>query len=478
MQKKTPLYDALIRHMKRNPVSFHVPGHKYGKVFPRNMYEQFSSILSIDATELTGLDDLHAPHGVIKEAESLLAKLYKADRSFFLVNGTTVGNLAMIMAVCQPGDLVLVQRNCHKSILNGLKLANVRPLFLEPQFNPQWKIAEGVSYETVENAIKLYPNVKALILTYPNYYGVTMDLKEIIKKAHQFNIPVLVDEAHGAHFILGEPFPSSAVELGADIVVQSAHKTLPALTMGSYLHVNKGLVSILAVKEHLEMFQSSSPSYPIMSSLDIARSYLGTFDMLDIQTLLRGIEAFKEELTRIPAIKVLSFSKHVGDALKITIQSTTNTTGFELQQRFENEGIFTELADPYNVLLVYPLLKKKATYPTEDVINKMKYAVKDLKGDKINITQLYSSYRKQVSGLVVQYDKMQTLKKQLVSFNDAIGKIAAEMIIPYPPGIPLLLEGEEITRDHLEELKLLKQSGARFQGGLFLNNGQINVFAL
>jgi arginine/lysine/ornithine decarboxylase len=332
-QINTPLYHALIKHIKKTPLSFHVPGHKYGQILAPEANDYFKQILQIDATELSDLDDLHSPEGAILEAEALLTDLYQTKKSYFLVNGSTVGNLAMIMSACEEGTNVLVQRNCHKSIINALSLAKAAPIFLEPEFNQEWQVPSGISLETVKESIKLYPDAKALILTYPNYYGMGQDLQEIINEAHLHHIPVLVDEAHGPHFILGDPFPASALHFGADMVVQSAHKTLPAMTMGSFLHVNSELINMNMVKEYLAMFQSSSPSYPIMASLDLARSYLAAYEPKDIIYLLAEIQRFKEELAEITAIKVLEYPNDNGDPLKITIQSRCGLNGFDLQRR-------------------------------------------------------------------------------------------------------------------------------------------------
>ena len=288
-----PLYEALLQHAQKKTISFHVPGHKDGQVFQTEVASIFQPLLSIDLTELTGLDDLHSPDGPILEAEKLLADLYQVKESYFLVNGSTAGNLAMIMAACDEDQIVLVQRNCHKSVLHAIQLAKAKPIFLEPEYKTDWKIAASVHYDTVKKALQLYPEAKALILTYPNYYGIAYDIKAMVGLAHQQDIPVLVDEAHGAHFIIGKPFPPSSAALGADIVVQSAHKTLPAMTMGSYLHFNSKLIDVNKVKDYLHIFQSSSPSYPIMASLDLARGYLAGYDSNDLTYLLTEVSEFK-----------------------------------------------------------------------------------------------------------------------------------------------------------------------------------------
>jgi arginine/lysine/ornithine decarboxylase len=473
-QNKIPLYNALLEHTKKGPLSFHVPGHKYGSVLKPEANDFFQQILQIDATELSGLDDLHSPEGVIKEAEDLLASLYKTNHSFFLVNGSTVGNLAMILATCAENDIVLVQRNCHKSVLNALKLAKASPIFIEPEYDRQWRVATGVSLDTVEEAISLYPQAKAIILTYPNYFGMVYDLKALINRAHLHNIPVLVDEAHGPHFIIGDPFPPSAIELGADIVVQSAHKTLPAMTMGSYLHINSERIAIEKVKDYLQMLQSSSPSYPIMASLDLARNYLAAYDQDDTRSLINEINRFKNGLAGLTTIEVLEYPESQGDLLKVTIQSKCELSGFELQKRLEGTGIYTELADPFNVLFIFPLLKENKSYPLDEVIVKIKKALAGLPLQAAK-EELKSSDRK-ISELAIPYDKMARLEGKPVWITEAVGSVCAETIIPYPPGIPLLLMGELITEDRIQDLKRLIEVGARFQGGSFLDKGLIKVF--
>jgi arginine/lysine/ornithine decarboxylase len=469
-QLNTPLFQTLIEHVNKKPISFHVPGHKYGHI----SHEYFQPLLQLDATELTGLDDLHAPEGAILEAEALLAKLYQVKKSFFLVNGSTVGNLAMIMAACAEDDIVLVQRNCHKSVLNALKLAKAQPIFLEPEFNIKWKVASGVSSETVARAINLYPSAKAIILTYPNYYGMVYDIKSIINHAHLHNIPVLVDEAHGPHFILGEPLPPSAVQLGADVVVQSAHKTLPAMTMGSYLHVNSDRIAVKSVQEYLSIFQSSSPSYPIMASLDLARNYLATYNHKDLKYALKEISQFKRLLAEIPVIKVLAYPDQQGDSLKITIQSASHLSGFDLQGKLEQAGIYTELADPYNVLFILPLLKENQHYPLEKVAMEMTNILEGINFDERKVEVLIAEQK--ISQLSIPYKEMEKFKVQTIPFLEAIGQVSAETVIPYPPGIPLLLKGERITTEKIEHLIRLIEAGARFQGGESLEDCLIKVF--
>ncbi|OCA80654.1 arginine decarboxylase [Bacillus sp. FJAT-27225] len=473
-QSKTPLYTALHLHSIKKPVSYHVPGHKYGFVPTLATENYFSGIMKIDATELPELDDLHSPEGVILLAEQLLAEVHNVRKSFFLVNGSTVGNLAMILAVCKENDRILVQRNCHKSVMNAIQLAKARPLFIEPDYISSWKVAGGVNYRAVKQAIDQFPDAKGIVLTYPNYYGMADSIEDIVEAAHEKGIPVLVDEAHGAHFTAGSSFPDSACSQGADVVVQSAHKTLPALTMGSYLHVNSSLVSVEKIKEQLQILQSSSPSYPIMASLDIARSYLASYNQSDIEYLTGQVTSFREKLGRIKQIKVLDYPGK-GDPLKVTIQSACQLTGFELQEKLVKAGIYTELADSHNVLFVLPLLKKDMVYPFDDTVKKLEAILSEFEC-MLNEPDATVVSANGYSELALTYKEMQERPFFPAPILEATGRVSAETIIPYPPGIPLVIKGERLQWDTIKRLMELRQKGARFQGGIHLDEGKILVF--
>lgn len=473
-QSRIPLLEALLKHKKHDPISFHVPGHKNGSVFEDKGKAYYEKILSIDLTELSGLDDLHNPSGVIREAERLAAKLYGSTYCHFLVGGSTIGNLAMIMATCKPGDSVLVQRNSHKSIINALKLAKVNPIFLHPDFDHEAQIATCLNENQVIENIEIHSQAKALILTNPNYYGFTVPLQEIISTAHKYQMAVLIDEAHGAHFSHhSKLFPASAVSQGADIVVQSAHKTLPAMTMCSFLHYKSELVSIERLRHYLQLFQSSSPSYPLMSSLDLARHYFAHLTTERVTLTLEKIKEFKEYLQAIPQLKVIESKDYVVDPLKVTVQAKCGITGFELQSLLEEEAIFTELSDTHNVLFVLPLEINidlvKVAETIKEKLSSYRYLEERNKLEQDTITG------KAVSELKLSYEEMDFAPRELVHIEQSVGRIIAEEIIPYPPGVPFLLSGEEITLNDVEKLKELQNSGVYFQGTDFFKRG-ISVF--
>lgn len=476
-QTRTPIFTALKEHWERSPISGHVPGHKFGEVFPAEGQAYFEGILKLDATEITGLDDLHQPEEMIKEAQELAAKLYGAEATYFLVNGSTVGNLAMILAVCMKGSRVLVQRNCHKSILNGLELAGAEPIFLSCEFDSKVGVSTSVSKTGIEEALQTIDNISAVILTNPTYYGMSMELEEIMEIVHEKNIPVLMDEAHGAHFVLGEPFPASALTLGADVVVQSAHKTLPAMTMGSFLHVQGQLVNKERVAYYLRMLQSSSPSYPLMASLDLARYYLACLSRNGMDEIVGEVYHIRNELNKLDGITVV-VSENSGltmDPLKVIIRSTKGLSGFELQKILEKEGVFPELADAWNVLIVLPLAVMERKH---DMIERIERALKNngsMVGEQLSSIHV-SSFPVRVSQLAIPISEHAKYETIVCKVEEAVGEVSAESVIPYPPGIPVLFKGERITEQIVAYINDLKRLGARFQGNDHLKSNYISIY--
>ncbi|WP_046173289.1 aminotransferase class I/II-fold pyridoxal phosphate-dependent enzyme [Domibacillus indicus] len=457
-----PIVEALTKHKQKQPVSFHVPGHKNG------LLASWMD-LSFDMTELTGLDDLHAPEGCIQEAENMLSDLYGTLESKFLINGSTSGNLAMILGVLSKGDIVFVQRNCHKSILNALKMAEVFPVFLAPEINKTTKTADLISVKTLLEAYEAYPDSKAVIFTYPTYYGMTGSFQELVKIAKNNGSWVLVDEAHGAHFKAeGKGIPLSALEMGADVVVQSAHKMLPAMTMGAYLHIQSPNINRERIRFYLQALQSSSPSYPLMASLDYARSYLALYGDKDYAYSM----AVKKRIAHLLEAKGF-ICLAADDPYKLLVR-VKGLTGYEVQKLFENNDIYVELADPYQVLLVFPLLKAEDSFFERLVLEKLDHLKIKKAGSVISYpTILPSGY---ISALTLSYNEHSRYQKKAVSLKEAVDSIAAEMIIPYPPGIPLIMEGESISADQVEQIKWLISQGARFHGGSRLNEQKIFVF--
>lgn len=456
-QQEMPLLKHLIKFSKQKPISFHVPGHKSGEILPEIAKPYFQSMLPIDLTELTGLDDLHAPQGVIAQAQSLAADYFGADHTFFLVGGSTAGNIAMILSTCTPGDKIIVQRNSHKSIMNGLELSGAKPIFVSPEYDEKVHRYTAPSFQTIQQAILHHPDAKAVVLTYPDYFGNTYNIKKMIDFAHEYNIPVLVDEAHGVHFSIGEPFPKSALALGADVVVQSAHKMAPAMTMASLLHVKSNYVTKEKVAHYLQVIQSSSPSYPLMASLDIARHFLANLSREDVNEIITSATILRDIFERGGIWNVIQ--SH--DPLKLTLHVKEGLSGFEVAKMFEEHHVYPELATEKQVLFIHGLKEFERFSEIEKIVNSMNERYK-YKPNHATI-DLDDLFPEPINGLALSYHDMFHLPKKQVLLKEAIGMIAAEAIIPYPPGIPVILKGERILEEQVRLIQHLIQQGATIQ---------------
>ncbi len=463
-QKQRPIVDALEAFQSASPISFHVPGHKHGLL--SGLPDGLRTTMCYDATELTGLDDLHAPSSIIREAQQLLAEAYGADRSFLLVNGSTVGNLAMIRAVCGPGDVLLVQRNAHKSVFHAVELAGAHAIFLNPEWDESTCTAGAVAADTVRDALDRHPEAKGVFLTYPTYYGIAGDeLPAIIECAHECGIPVLTDEAHGAHFVAGSPFPPSALDLGADAVVQSAHKTLSAMTQGSFLHVNSRLLDIDRLTRWLSMLQTSSPSYVLLASLDDARAGIADYSEADKQAFLTWRRRFIDRCSELTMLEIIE----PDDPLKVLVRHK-HMSGYALQQSLEQQGVFTELADERQVLFILPLLRERTDFTIEPVMDAFAAAARALEHRKEDdqptaepaVLEVYTAIP--ISGGTANSSSGSSF--EWIAAADAEGRIAASAIFPYPPGIPMILAGERLTEETIADVCRMIDSGAAFQGAV------------
>ncbi|WP_067841328.1 aminotransferase class I/II-fold pyridoxal phosphate-dependent enzyme [Amphibacillus sediminis] len=458
---RAPLWDQLKHFQYKDPISFHVPGHKNGFITPSNDWSDFKEILKYDLTELSGLDDLHNPTGVIKEAQALAANWFGAKYTHFLVGGSTVGNLAMILATCNPNDQVLVQRNCHKSILNGLELSGVTPIFLTPQYDVNSNRFTFPTIEQYKAAIDDYQDIKVVIVTYPDYFGDTFMLKSLIDYAHQHGIVVLVDEAHGVHFSLNHAFtPPSAVKLGADIVVQSAHKMAPAMTMTAYLHIGSTRVDRMKIESYLTMLQSSSPSYLMMASLDLARQFLARLTDHDIVSIEQSVMEVRDILAKSPYWDVLPING--SDPLKIVINIQNGYSVKLITELFEAEAIYPEFSTDQHIVWCHGLApfqdNQRLREAVEKVTTQLNFSKKHV---KIKRKPIYFGGER--LELEYSFQQMSQLTYSFCEWEAAENKVAAEAVVPYPPGIPIIQKGERITKRHIELITYLNKQRTNFQ---------------
>ncbi|WP_027626885.1 aminotransferase class I/II-fold pyridoxal phosphate-dependent enzyme [Clostridium lundense] len=468
-QNETPLFDALKEYVDRETIPFHVPGHKKGE----GMDEEFRSFIGenpfkIDVTVFKLVDSLHHPTGPIKKAQQLAADAYGADATFFSIHGTSGAIQAMIMSVVSAGDKIIIPRNVHKSVTAGVILSGATPVYMQPELDKRVGIAHGVTPETVEKTLKANPDAKAVLIINPTYYGVATDIKRIADIVHSYDIPLIVDEAHGPHLGFNAKLPMSGMEAGADICAQSTHKIIGALTQCSLLQVRSKRVDVHRVQQILNLLQTTSPSYILMASLDCARRQIALHgrELLDKAISLAnyareeinkipGFYCFGEEILGEPGVYAL-------DPTKITITCRDlGITGYDLDMILSNKyHIQMEMSDLYNVLAVGSFGDTKenidALLKALKEISQDFYGKGNKKADFIDIPNIPSQVK-------IPREAFNS-EKVCVSLKESIGKISGEFLMAYPPGIPILCPGETITNEIIDYVQRLKETGLYVQG--------------
>ena len=461
-QTKTPLVDALKNFDKISPAYFCIPSHHRGKGASSSFTEVFGkTVLKYDLTETPLTDDLHEADGAIKEAESLASELFGSDRTFFLVNGTTCANEAMIISSVCEGEKILVARNCHKSVLMGMIISGASPVYIEPEISGVFSAFGSISPEKVKLAFKNHPDIKAFILTSPTYYGIGSDLQKIADICLSHGALLLVDEAHGSHFAFSDKLPKTALSCGADMVSQSTHKTLNSMTQSSMLHVKGSLVDISKVDAALKIVQSTSPSYILMASLDAARQNAAlngrtaVCRMLDITSYIRSALSSIDGVScpeNVDGNEVFSFDK------TRIVFSVKGISGFYLSEiLFEKYNICCEMADNYNVVSI---IGSSDSYEDADrLINAVKEIAATVNSGKIKEFSL--PHR---PPMAMTPRKAFFAKSTRTNFKDSVGKVSAEIIAPYPPGIPVIYPGEVITEEIYEFISEAIKDGRHIHG--------------
>lgn len=458
-QNKLPLFDALVNYAKQDVIPFDVPGHKMGAVMNPMKEALGEMALRMDVNSMKELDLLSHPQSVIKEAQELAAEAFGANYAYFLVNGTTVGIQAMIMAVCKPDDTILVPRNGHKSVMDGMILSGAKPVFIQPEVDYYFGISHGVSVANVEKAIKEHPEAKALLITYPTYFGTMTDLTKICEIAHENNVIVIVDSAHGAHLHFTEM--TDPISAGADAVTISMHKTGGSLTQSSLLLLKNNRIKRESIQKILSMLQSTSANYLLMSSLDVARRELALYGKERYRRLKPIVsEAIRkiESETRFEILKDEYVYKHFQqshDWTKLVIRvNGIGLTGFDVYTLLkEKYGIQMELAEGYVVMAVI------TSSDSEYSIGKLVSALKDIEtkyGQKMVLISTHVT-SDQVNKLVMSPRKAFYSEHELVPIDDAIGRVSADTLMIYPPGIPLVIPGELISHEVVNQYHYYRQ---------------------
>lgn len=473
---RMPVIEGLMNYINEGVTPFHMPGHKNN----RRKFEELDyiaqNLYSMDNTEVPGLDNLHMPEDMILGGEKLAARAFKAHKSYFLVNGSTCGIYSMIMGVTKPNDRVIVQRNCHRSVFMACMMGELDAVYINPEVSSEFGIAVSIDVDRLIEVMDKNMDAKAIVLTYPTYYGTCSDLGRIVTEAHKRGMLVLVDEAHGAHLYFGKGLPKGAMELGADIAVTSLHKTTPALTQTALLNVRDG-INTTGIEFMLRLHQSTSPSYIFMASIDASRYIMETRGEGLIHELLENINWFRNKITPVDEYKLLGI-EHIGvnniyniDKTKIVIKSTAG--GKKLDEILRQHGIQVEMSDIYNVVLIC------SVGDTRESFEKLYNVLMDCRAE---LSPMPGTG--EIEGSMPQYKSAMNMREayykpqKRVKLNQAEGLASCELVAPYPPGIPVLLPGEIITKEVIESIESYKSRGIQINGLTDSDAQYINVVSV
>jgi arginine decarboxylase len=471
-QSQTPLLSALAQRVQVPYVGFHTPGHQQGRGCSSALLGHWGAqVLSSDLAEIPGLDQLAAPAGAIAAAQNLAAEAFGADHTWFLVNGSSVGVMAAILATCQAGDVILLPRNAHQSVISGVILAGVTPVLITPDFDRATGLVFPLTPALVATALDKYPQAKTLLVVSPTYEGLCADLPQMVAVARTLvpHLRVIVDEAHGPHLHFHPDLPRAALDAGADLVVQSTHKVLSACTQAAMLHLRGNRVTPLQVGRVLRLLQSSSPSYLLLASLDAARQQIATQGQLIYTDLLAKAVWVRQALAQMPGLRVIDPSQIGGetslDLTRITLDVRgLGLTGYEVDDLFDQTwGITAELPSLSGLTFILTLGNSQADL--ERLVAACQTLLKKEIQPQLDLTtSLNPLPTPQISPLALSPRQAFFGEPQTVPWADAVGQISADWICPYPPGIPVLLPGEAITAEALDYLRQAHQAGASLTG--------------
>jgi len=462
----TPIIDRLLELNNKHIISFHVPGHKNGRIYDKISHKNFKDIIyNLDTTEIPGTDNLHNAKDIIKQSQENASKVFKSEETFFLVNGSTSGIYSMIMASTSPGDKILIDRNCHQSVINASILGDLVPVYVYPHMDEKRGISMAILAEDIERQLIEHSDIKAVVLTYPTYYGITCDLKKIGEIVHKYDKILLIDEAHGAHFGLSQHLPASALSCGADGVVQSTHKTLPSFTQSSMLHVQGNRIDREKLKLMLRIHQSSSPSYLLLSSLDFAVMIYKTEGKYLMENLLENINNFKKMASKIDKVNIMG-EDIIGingvydmDPTRLWF-GVKGIPGYELEEMLRSKfNIQMELSNNYGVLAVTSIANEKNDF--DGLLNALGTITKESLSKEPEDTKIYTY--KIPKQILTPREALYRSKKKML-FKESSGQISGEYIIPYPPGIPLIIPGEQISNEIINYVTTIINEGKEIIG--------------
>ena len=463
MPELTPIYTALQEYAIKDYLRLHMPGH-IGKGIKQ---EELRHLAALDLTEIPGLDDLHLPTGVIKRSQELLAGAFGAAKSYFLVNGATSGIHALFLALNQDGNKVLLPRNAHRSFFGGLVLSGATPIYIPVQVEPKLGITLAITAEDVNRLLSLNPDVHNVFISNPSYYGTGCDIAAIASITSSYNKLLLVDEAHGAHFAFSPLYPKTALESGADGVVNGLHKTLPVFNQGACLHLSANLAGNSRIAKTLSLLTTTSPSYPILASIDLARQFMEesgesllekayqlSWEYRQKINTLTGLSCCEQELQGISGVIGL-------DPLKIMVSVRASAlNGYQLATLLrERYGIQVELEDYNFIMAMFSIFHDRNDW--EEFYHALQAISAAYPGER----RTWTTVELPPIPLMLRTPRQAFMAScHQVPVKDALNRVAAEMIAVYPPGIPCILPGELINQEMLDYIIYLGKSDVRIQG--------------
>ncbi len=475
-QKLAPIYEALQKFRKKRVVPFDVPGHKRGRGNPELVDLLGEKCVGLDVNSMKPLDNLCHPVSVIHEAEKLTADAFKAENAFLMVGGTTSAVQNMILSVCKAGDKIILPRNVHKSVINAMVLCGAIPVYVNPKINPVLGIALGMELSCVEEAIKNNPDAVAVFVNNPTYYGICSDIKEIVKLAHSYGMKVLADEAHGTHFYFNKNLPISAMEAGADMAAISMHKSGGSLTQSSILLTNTG-VNPDYVRQIINLTQTTSASYLLLSSLDISRRNLALRGEESFEKVAKMAEYARNEINEIGGY--YAYGKELINGTSVFNFDITKLSIYTLGIGLAGIEVYDLLRDEYDIQIEFGDFGNILAYIS---IGDRIQDIERLVGALADIERLYKKDKTgMLSGEYIQPEVVATPQKAFYSekvslpIKEACGKICGEFVMCYPPGIPILAPGEMITKEIAEYIIYAKEKGCSMQGTEDPKVNNINV---
>ena len=464
-QQRAPIYEALERFRRMRIVPFDVPGHKHGRGNPELVELLGNKCVGIDVNSLKPLDILCHPVSVIKEAEELAADAFGAAHAFLMVGGTTSSVQSMVLSCCKKGDKIILPRNVHRSVINALVLCGAKPIYVNPDVDQRLGISLGMKVDQVKKAIHDNPDAVAVFVNNPTYYGICSDLRTIVEEAHRYGMQVLVDEAHGTHFYFGDSMPLSAMSAGADMASVSMHKSGGSLTQSSFLLIGEN-VNPGYVRQIINLTQTTSGSYLLLSSLDISRRNLA----------LRGREAFarvvelaeyaRNEINQIGGY--YAFSREMINGSSVYDFDATKLSVHTLDIGLAGIEVYDILRDEYDIQIEFGDLGNVLAYLSigdrRQEVERLVSALADIK----------RRYRKDKTGMLSQEYISPTVvmtpqesfyaEKESLPIKETKGRVCSEFVMCYPPGIPILAPGEEITDKIIDYILYAKEKGCSMTG--------------